>query len=183
VNRRLGIWFRPDRCALVSFLNFIDSLYEVSIYPTRSSYKKPTRSRLLSPSTKLVYVSHAVNIGVTNPKEPLPTRESRSLEERVLQDRLHTTQGLDDIRPIRVQVPELAVVALARPPEGVGLHVLVDLELCPSTETLVEAECAAVLLKQRVYPGQSVKVVSICIHRSSGVWPTLDPNYLQGPLG
>jgi hypothetical protein len=97
-----------------------------------------------------VYVSHAVNIGVTNPKEPLPTRESRCLEERVLQDRLHTTQGLDDIRPIRVQVPELAVVALARPPEGVGLHVLVDLELGPGTETLVEAEGAAVFLEKSI---------------------------------
>lgn len=25
VNRRLGIWFKPDRWALVNFLNFIDS--------------------------------------------------------------------------------------------------------------------------------------------------------------
>jgi hypothetical protein len=25
VNRRLGIWFRPERCAFVSFLNFIES--------------------------------------------------------------------------------------------------------------------------------------------------------------
>ena len=25
VKRRLGIWFRPVRCALVSFLYFIDS--------------------------------------------------------------------------------------------------------------------------------------------------------------
>jgi hypothetical protein len=31
-------------------------------------------------------------------------------------------------------------MTLARPPEGVALHVLVDLELGPGAETLVEAQ-------------------------------------------
>jgi hypothetical protein len=68
----------------------------------------------------------------------------------VLENGLDTTQRLNDVRAIRVQVPELTVVALACPPEGVALHVLVDLELGPGTETLVETESTAILLEESV---------------------------------
>jgi hypothetical protein len=70
----------------------------------------------------------------------------------VFQDCFHTSETLNHVCAVCVKIPELSVVALARPPERVGLHVLVDLELRPSTETLVEAECATVFLKQGIYP-------------------------------
>ena len=42
--------------------------------------------------------------------------EIRTLEQRVFQDTFDPTKGLDHVRPVVVQVPELAVVALVRPP-------------------------------------------------------------------
>ena len=45
-----------------------------------------------------------------------PGREVRPLEQRMFEDALDAPQGLDHVRPIIIQVPELAVVALVRPP-------------------------------------------------------------------
>lgn len=58
----------------------------------------------------------------SSPEEPLPGGEVGALEERVLQDALHSSQGLDHVRAVVVQVPKLPVVALVGPPEGVLLQ-------------------------------------------------------------
>jgi hypothetical protein len=68
----------------------------------------------------------------------------------VLENGLDTTKCLYHIRSVCVEIPQLTVVALACPPEGVALHVLIDLELGPGTETLVETEGTAVLLEESV---------------------------------
>jgi hypothetical protein len=44
------------------------------------------------------------------------------LEEGVLENALHPAQRLDHVRPIVVEVPEFAVVALVGPPERVLLQ-------------------------------------------------------------
>src|SRR5690606_20756547 len=38
VNLRLGIWFKPDRCALVSFLYFIDSSKPLAFSQNKPSH-------------------------------------------------------------------------------------------------------------------------------------------------
>ena len=53
------------------------------------------------------------------PEETLPSREVGTLEESVFQDTLDTTKCSDDIDSVVVELPQLAVVALRRPPEGV----------------------------------------------------------------
>ena len=53
------------------------------------------------------------------PEETLPGGEVGSLEQSVLQDALHTSQGLDHVRAVVVQVPQLAVVTLVGPPERI----------------------------------------------------------------
>lgn len=58
----------------------------------------------------------------SSPEEPLPGGEVGALEERVLQDALHPTQGLDHVRAVVVQVPELPIMALVGPPEWVLLQ-------------------------------------------------------------
>ena len=68
----------------------------------------------------------------------------------MLKNGLDTTKCLYHIRSVCVEVPQLTVVALACPPEGVALHVLVDLELGPGPETLVETEGTAILLEESV---------------------------------
>ena len=49
-----------------------------------------------------------------------PGREVRPFEQRVFQDTFDASQGLDHVRPVVVQIPELAVVALVRPPACVS---------------------------------------------------------------
>jgi len=73
----------------------------------------------------------------------------------MLKDGFHTTQSLNDVRTVSVQIPEFTVVTLARPPERVALHVLVDLELGPSSEALVETKGTTILLEQSVDAGQA----------------------------
>ena len=49
-----------------------------------------------------------------------PGREVRALEQRMFEDALDPTKSLDHVRPVIIQVPELAVVALVRPPACVS---------------------------------------------------------------
>lgn len=56
------------------------------------------------------------------PEETLPCREICSLEEGVLQDTFHTAQCGDDVDTVVVELPEFAVVALGRPPEGIARY-------------------------------------------------------------
>mmetsp|Transcript_13659 Transcript_13659/g.18093 ORF Transcript_13659/g.18093 Transcript_13659/m.18093 type:complete len:330 (-) Transcript_13659:4853-5842(-) len=86
------------------------------------------------------------------PEEPLPSREVRALEERVLQDALHAAKRLDHVRAVVVQVPQLAVVALVGPPEGVLAHKRKLLELRAHAPPLVVGERVPVFLEQRVDP-------------------------------
>ena len=57
-----------------------------------------------------------------SPEETLPGREVGALKERVFQDSLDTTQGLDHVCSVIVQVPQFAVVALVGPPERILLQ-------------------------------------------------------------
>jgi hypothetical protein len=86
----------------------------------------------------------------TFPEETFPRGESGCLEQSVLKDCLNTTKSLDDIGSVSIQVPQLTVVTLGCPPEGVALHLLVNLELCASSETLIETERASILLEEGV---------------------------------
>ena len=70
-----------------------------------------------------------------SPEETLPCGEVGALEECVLQDALHTPEGLDHVRAVVVEVPQLAVVALMCPPEGVLLQHLVTTHTVQSYES------------------------------------------------
>ena len=84
------------------------------------------------------------------PEETLPSREVGPLEQRVLQDALHAPQGLDDVRAVVVEVPQLPVVALVRPPERVLAEDLVHLELGAHAPALVVRQGVPVLLEEGV---------------------------------
>ena len=84
VKRRFGIWFRPERWALVSFLYLIDSSK-----PDAFSQNKPNRS-----------VSRS---DVTRTEDPtFPCWEIGSLKEGMFQDTLNTTQCSDNVDAIIV---------------------------------------------------------------------------------
>ena len=68
-----------------------------------------------------LFVPHGLfEAGRLLPEQALPGREVRALEQRVLKDTLDTTQSSDDIDPVVVELPQLAVVTLRGPPEGVA---------------------------------------------------------------
>ena len=64
--------------------------------------------------------------------------------------RLHAAERLDDVGSVVVEVPQLAVVALVRPPEGVLLKQLVLLEVGAHAPALVVRQRVPVLAEQRV---------------------------------
>lgn len=84
------------------------------------------------------------------PEETLPSREVRSLEQRVLEDTLDTAKSGNDVDSVVVELPELAVVSLRRPPEGIRLEELVLLPVGSNSPSLVVGERVSVLLEERV---------------------------------
>lgn len=63
------------------------------------------------------------------PKQAFPSGEVGTLEERVLKNAFHTTQSLDHVRAVVIQVPQLAIVTLVGPPERVLLqHLEIETE-------------------------------------------------------
>ena len=56
------------------------------------------------------------------PEETLPGGEVGAFEECVLQNALHSSQGLDHVCAVVVEIPQLAIVSLVGPPEGVLLQ-------------------------------------------------------------
>ena len=132
VKRRLGIWLRPDLWALVSFFHFMDSskplafslkhrktidaiLMECFRYKTNPQIKKAV------PRLGEGKIDFSVS-SVFSPEETLPGREISAFEECVLQDSLHTTQSLDHVCAVVVQVPQFAIVPLVGPPEWILLQ-------------------------------------------------------------
>ena len=64
------------------------------------------------------------------PEQTLPGREVRALEEGVLEDAFNTSQGGDDVNAVVVELPQLAIVTLRCPPEGIAVG---SIELVKST--------------------------------------------------
>ena len=56
------------------------------------------------------------------PEQTLPGRDVRPLEQCVLEDTLDTAQRGDHVHTVAVQLPQLAIVTLRRPPEGIAIE-------------------------------------------------------------
>ena len=69
----------------------------------------------------------------------------------MLQDTLDTTKCLNHVSAIVVKVPQLAVVLLVTPPEGILLQNLVLFEVLSHTPTLIIRKRQSVLLEQSIY--------------------------------
>lgn len=57
-----------------------------------------------------------------SPEETLPGGEISAFEECVLQNALHTTERLDHVCAVVVQVPQFTIVSLVGPPERILLQ-------------------------------------------------------------
>lgn len=59
------------------------------------------------------------SIWSNSPEKTFPSGEVSAFEECVLENPFDTTQRLNHVRSVVVQVPQFAVMALVGPPEGV----------------------------------------------------------------
>ena len=122
----------------------------------RPPKREATVGNLVQPGAlgiRQLFVLHRLlEAGSLLPEQAFPRREVGALEQRVLQDALDTAKRLDHVRAVVVEIPQLAVVALMRPPKRILLQHLVGLALRPRTPALVVGKRVPVLLEQRVDP-------------------------------
>lgn len=71
------------------------------------------------------------------PEETLPSGEVSTLKQCVLQDTLNTTQSLNHIGSVIVEVPQLTIVSLVSPPERILLQDLELFEILSHSPTFV----------------------------------------------
>ena len=81
------------------------------------------------------------------PKEAFPRREVSAFEQSVLENTFNTAKSLNHVRAVVVQVPQLSVVFLVRPPKRILFEYLVLLEILPNSPALVVSQCEAILLE------------------------------------
>mmetsp|Transcript_42650 Transcript_42650/g.166468 ORF Transcript_42650/g.166468 Transcript_42650/m.166468 type:complete len:261 (+) Transcript_42650:2330-3112(+) len=84
------------------------------------------------------------------PEQSLPSGEVGTLKQGVLEYALYAPKSLDHIRSVIVQVPQLAVMPLMSPPEGIISRLGVLLEVQPHSPSLVIRQSVSILLEQRV---------------------------------
>lgn len=85
------------------------------------------------------------------PKQALPSREVGTFEQGVFKNTLNTTQSLNHVSSIVVQVPQLTIVLLVTPPERVLFQNLVLLEVLSDTPAFIVSKRESVFLEQCVY--------------------------------
>ena len=67
-------------------------------------------------------VPTTANVRRCSPEQTLPRGEVGSLEEGVFEDALNSTQCLDHVHPVVIEIPQLAIMTLVGPPEWVLLE-------------------------------------------------------------
>ncbi len=75
------------------------------------------------------------------PEEAFPSWEIGALEKGMLKDALHTSESLDHISTVVVEIPQLTIMFLMSPPEGVLLEDLILLEVLSNSPTLIVSKC------------------------------------------
>jgi len=104
---------------------------------------------------QLLVLHRLLKAGSLFPEETFPSREVGSLEERVLENAFDSTQSLDHVSSVIVQVPELSVVTLVSPPKRVLFENLVSLELGSHSPALVVGQGVSVFLEEGVDSGNT----------------------------
>jgi len=74
----------------------------------------------------------------------------------VLQNALHSSQRLNYIRAVVIEVPEFSVVALMGPPEGVVFDQVEGFEILPHAPAFVVSQGETVFLEKGVDSGNTV---------------------------
>ena len=78
------------------------------------------------------------------PEQTLPRRKVRSTEQRVLENALDTTESLNHVGTVVVERPQLAIVALMRPPEWIDTKSLILLKISTNSPTLIVCQSMSI---------------------------------------
>jgi hypothetical protein len=84
------------------------------------------------------------------PEEAFPSREVGALEKGMLKDALDTTKSLDHISAVVVEVPQLSIMFLMSPPEGILFEDLILLKVLSNSPTLIIGKGKSIFLEQGI---------------------------------
>ena len=84
------------------------------------------------------------------PEESFPCWEIGALKESMLKNTFNTTECLNHVSPIVVEVPELSIMLLMSPPEGVLLEHLILFEVLSDTPSFIIGESETVFLEESI---------------------------------
>ena len=68
----------------------------------------------------------------------------------MFENSFNTSKSLNNIGSVIVQVPQLSIMSLVRPPKGILFQNLVLLEVCSHPPSFIISQCVSILLKQCV---------------------------------
>jgi len=81
------------------------------------------------------------------PEKTLPRWEIGALEQGMLKNGLNTTESLNHIGSVIVEIPELTIMLLMCPPEGILLKDLILLEILSHSPSLIVSKGQSILLE------------------------------------
>lgn len=94
--------------------------------------------------------SNTLVVKVLSPEETLPGGKVSAFKEGVLQDALHTSQSLNHVSTVVVQVPKFAIVPLVSPPEWILLQHLQSNKTRPASHKCMLGAKAAFSTTQNI---------------------------------
>lgn len=97
-----------------------------------------------------------------SPEETLPGWEVGPLEQGVFQDSLHAPQGLDHVRPVVVQIPQLPIMPLMGPPKRVLLQHLKYIRTLHLLQKSPNSSIISTFVNHCVMPGNCSYHFYIC---------------------
>ena len=100
--------------------------YIGSVYSWRPPQCKPSVWNLIQPRSlcicQFLVLHRFFKATGLFPEQTLPRGKVSPFEQGVFKNALHTTQSLNHVRAVVVQVPKLAIMSLMCPPEGILLQ-------------------------------------------------------------
>mmetsp|Transcript_31758 Transcript_31758/g.36108 ORF Transcript_31758/g.36108 Transcript_31758/m.36108 type:complete len:252 (-) Transcript_31758:2893-3648(-) len=121
---------------------------------SKSSVGDLVQTRSLGMSQFLV--SHRFfESGCLLPKQTFPGGEISTLEQSMFQNTFNTSQSLNHISSVVVQIPQFTIMFLMSPPEGILLKNLILFEILSDTPSFVVGQGKTIFLEQSVNSGNT----------------------------
>lgn len=84
------------------------------------------------------------------PEKTLPSGEVGAFEESMLKDSFNSSQCLNHVSSIIIQIPQFSIMSLMSPPERVLFEHLKLLEILSHSPSLIISQCQSILLEKGI---------------------------------